>query len=191
MSTFDLYRDRSQEYSVTGKVNEYIATTRKGRGSSNSVVNNDRAGLIDGNTLFVNGDLCTNVSDGDKYFITAMQSSTDVVSCILKKTNATIDIVRVTKHYTGANQDYLYETSLYLAIPAFYEDTNTKMAMYDSGLLSTSTRRFLVPLSPLVKLLDRIKFNGEPMQIDGINTSTYQGMLWIQCSKDTRVTKVV
>jgi len=187
-SVFGYYRDRAEEYLVPSKTNELIVATRNRRGSSVTAMNNDRAGLMQDNTLFSNGDLCTNVTSGDTYFITAQQSSTNATSCMLKKTNTTIDIVRVTKHYTGANQDYLYEVPLFSSVTAFYEDVSGKMQQYDSGLLSTSTRRFLTPLLNY-KLLDRVKFNNEPMQIDGINTSSYPGLMWIQCRPDTRVTK--
>lgn len=191
MSVFEMYRDRALEYSVPTKTNEPIFTTRKGRGTSVSSVNNDKTGLMQDNTLFTNGDLCTEVSTGDTYYIIAQQSSTDATRCLLKKTNAVIDIVRVTKHYTATKvNDYDYEVPLHTSIPCFYEEISGRMMQYDAGLKATSTRRFLVPVLNF-KLLDRIKINGNNAQIDVINESSYPGLLQVQTSIDLRNTKPI
>lgn len=190
-SVFELYRDRAQEYSVAGKANELIFATRKGRGTTVSSINNDKAGLMQDNTLFSNADLCTEVSSGDTYYIVAKQSSTDATRCLLKKTNATIDIVRITRHFTASKvNDYDYEVPLYTAIPCFYEEISGRMMQYDAGLKATSTRRFLVPKLDF-RLLDRIKINGNNACIDVINESSYPGLLSVQTSADTRPYKVI
>lgn len=191
MSVFELYRDRAQEYSVPTKSNELIFTTRKGRGTTVSAINNDKTGLMQDDTLFSNADLCTEVVTGDTYYIVAKQSSTDATRCLLKKTNAVIDIVRVTKHFTASKvNDYDYEVPLHTSIPCFYEEISGRMMQYDAGLKATSTRRFLVPVMTF-KLLDRIKINGNNAQIDVINESSYQGLLQVQTSVDLRNTKSI
>lgn len=190
MSVFELYRDRAEEYSVQGKANEPIFTTRRGRGTSASVVNNDRSALMPHDTKYVNGDLCTKVSDGTTYFIVAQQFSSDAVNCQLKKTNAVIDIVRIKKHFTGKVNDYDYEVPLFTKVTAFYEEISGKMQQFDMGLKQTSTKKFLVPKLDFA-LIDRIKINGQNAQIDVINESSYPGLLSVQTSVDTRSTKVV
>lgn len=184
-SVFGYYRDRAEEYSVPGKANELIVTTRKGKGRTVSAINNDLAGLMQDNTMYVNGDQCTNVNTGIAYFITAQQSSTSATNCLLKKINCSIDILRISKHYTGTTYDYDIGTLLFSAVPSYYEDITGKMQQYDLGLKSTSTRRFMTTMLNL-KLLDIIRFGTDNMQIDGINTTTYQGLLWIQCSPYTK-----
>jgi hypothetical protein len=190
MSIFDFYIDRAEEYSVPGKANELMVTTRKGRGNTVAAINNDKSALMLDTTMFSNGDLCTEVNSGDTYFIVAKQSSSNAIRCQLRKTNATIDIVRITQHYTGSKNDYDYETPLHTNVTAFYEDVSGKMQQFDASLVSKATRRFLVPKLD-IKLMDRIKINGTNAQIEVINASSYPGLLSVQTSNDIRVTKVI
>lgn len=190
MSIFDMYRDRAEEYSVPGKRNELLVTTRKGKGNTVSAINNDKSALMQDDTTYVNGDPCTNVNTGETYFIVAYQRSTESTRCQLRKTNATIDIVRITQHYTGTKNDYDYEAPLYTNITVFFEDITGKMQQYDASLLSKATKRFLVPKLD-IKLMDRIKINGINAQIEAINASSYPGLLSVQTSNDIRVTKVI
>lgn len=175
--------------SIPSFPDEQWSITRVGRGKSSNSINYQFQALIPKNSKVVIGNLVS--VTGEDYFVTTLEKSFVNTVCQLRKTNATIDIVRVTKHYTATKvNDYDYEAPLFTSVTAFYEDVNAKLAMYDAGLLSTSTRRFLVPLLS-VKLLDRIKHNNENLRVDGINTSSYPGLLWIQCSVDTRATKVI
>lgn len=190
MSIFDMYRDRAREFTVTNKANESMFLTRKGRGNTVSAINNDKSALMQDDTKLDNGDICIEVDNGDTYFVIAKQSSIDANRCQLRKTNCTIDIVEIKKHFTGKVNDYDYEVPLHTSVTAFYEDVSARMQQYDMGLLSKSTRRFLVPVLDF-KLTDRIKFNGEIMMVEGINATSYPGSLWVQCSPDTRKTKVV
>ena len=188
MSIFDMYRDRAEEYSVPGKANELLVTTRKGRGNTVSAINNDRSALMQDDTTYANGDPCTNVNTGDTYYIVAYQRSTDAKRCQLCKTNAIIDIVRVTPHYTGTKKDYDYEVPLHSSITAFFEDITGKMQQYDASLLAKATRRFLIPQLD-IELMDRIKVNGHNTQIEAINASSYPGLLSVQTSNDVRPIK--
>jgi hypothetical protein len=182
MSVFDFYRDRAQEYSVQGKSNELMVATRKGKGATVSAVNNDKSALMQDNTAYTNGDLCTNLATNEKYFIVAKENSRDASRCQLKRVNCVIDIVEVKKHFDAKRlNDYDYEVPLHTNVSAFYEDISARMQQYDAGLLSKSTRRFLTPKLDF-KLTDRIKFNGKAMMVEDINTSSFQGMLWVQCS---------
>lgn len=173
--------------SITGKPDEQWSITRAGRGKTTVAINSQYQCLVPKSTKAVKGDIVT--IDSEKYFVTTLESS--FVNTIIKlyKANAVIDIVRVTKHYTGANQDYLYEVPVSLVVPTYFEDITGKMQQYDQGILATSTRRFLMPLNALVKLQDRVKFNNEVMQITAINTSKFPNLYEIQTTTDTRVTR--
>lgn len=188
MSNFNFYLDRAEEYLIEGKSNELIFATRKGRTESVNAMNNHKMALLQDDTVITNGDLVTNVGSGVKYFVVGRQSSTDANGCQLQKVNATVDILRLQKHYTGSNYDYDTGLLLHSALPSYYEDVTGKMQQYDLGLKSTSTRRFLLPTLE-IKLLDIIRFNSEYMQIDGINSSSYPGLLWVQCSPYNKVIK--
>ena len=191
MSVFDMYRDRAEEYKVTGKPNELIFATRRGRSTAVSSVNNDKSAYLDANTTYTNGDLCTKVSNGDSYFITAMQRSQDAVNCQMKKTNCVIDIVSIKKHFTNKANDYDYEVPIHDSITAFYEEISGKQQQFDMGIKASTTRRFIVPTMKDFAILDRIKMNGDNMMIEVINAAEVQGMLRIQTCPDMRKTKVV
>lgn len=175
--------------SITGFPDEQWSITRIGRGKTENSINYKFQALVPKNTKTVIGNIIT--SESKNYFVTTLEKSFINTICQLKLSNATIDIVRVTKHFTATKvNDYDYEVLLHTAVTAYYEDVNGKMAQYDQGLLSTSTRRFLVPMLS-VKLLDRIKHGNDNLRVDGINTSSFPGLLWIQCSNDTRPYKVI
>lgn len=184
----EFFGDRKELCTVQGKSSEYLVFKRRGKTNGRNEDNFVFGVLLQDNSALANGDIVTS-PDGIGYFCVSRRDGYMSSKAQLQKVNATVDIVRVTKHFTGNVQDYLIEVPLVASVPAYYEDITGRMQQYDIGLKSTSTRRFMVPMLSQVKLLDRIKFNGEPMQIDGINTSTYQGLLWVQCSPDSRVTK--
>jgi len=187
MSVFAMYIDRAEEFYIEGKGNELIATTRKGRSVSVSSINNDKFGLLQDNSNISNGDLVTNIKTGIKYFVIGKQRSTDAVQVQLSKCNATVDIVRLAKQYINGNYTgHSIEQLLHSNVPAIYQDITGKMQQFDSGLLSTSTRRFILPGLSDVMLLDRIKLNSDNGQVDVINTSMYENLHYIQISSDKR-----
>lgn len=175
---------------IAGKSDEYFNITRTGNGSSRGQINNVFKALMQSDTKVVDGDIVT--IGTEKYFVVAKRSSaTGTTMCQLNKANCTVSIVEIKKHFDSKKaNDYDYEIPMHTDITAFYEDVSARMQMYDLGLISKSTRRFLVPVLPM-KLTDRIKFNGENMLIEGINATSYPGSLWIQCSPDMRKTKEV
>jgi len=173
--------------SIPNYPDERWSLTRVGRGKTSSSINIRHQALVPRNTNAMIGDIVT--SENISYFVTTMEKSFINTVCQLIKSNAIIDIVRVTKHIVGKVIDGDYEAPLFTLVTAYYEDITGRMQQFDAGLKSTSTRRFLTPILGY-ELLDRIKFDDEPMRIDGISTSAYPGLLWIQCSPDIRVTKV-
>lgn len=178
-----------QTVTIPGFSDEQWSITRVGRGKTQSSINNQFQALVPKNTKVTKGTVVT--SDGEDYFVITLEKSFVNTVCQLRKANAVIDIVRITKHFTGTVQDYLYEVPVSLTVPTFYEDITGKMQQYDQGILATSTRRFLMPMNSNVKLQDRIKFNSEIMQITALNSSLFPGFIQAQTMVDTRVTKVV
>jgi len=176
-----------QAVAIPEFTDEQWSITRVGKGKISTAVNSQFKALVPKNTKASLGMLVASMTE--TYFVTTLEKSFVNTVCQLRKTNASIAVVRITPHYNAAKaNDYNYEAPLYSVVTAFYEDVNARLAQFDAGLLSTSTRRFLTPLVSL-KLLDRIKHGDDNLRIDGINTSSYPGLLWIQCSPDIRPTK--
>jgi hypothetical protein len=119
----------------------------------------------------------------------AKRDSDNVDRAEFYKSNCVVDVVTLAKHYTNATFDFYSEVALHTDSYCVFEDISANMKMYDPGLLSTTTRKFLLPMYSNVGLLDRVKFNGENMQIDQINLSDFSGFLYVQCSPDKRVSK--
>lgn len=171
-----------------GKPNEYVAISRTSKGESINSINTKFNFLMEPNTTRVYGDILA--IDGQSYFIVTLTKSIVNTVAQTKRANSTIDIIRIKKHYTGSSYDYDEGLLLYEQIVAYYEDVTGKQQQYDLGLKSTSTRRFLTPILDY-KLLDIIRFNGEFMQVDDINTSSYPNLYWVQCSPYREEIKVI
>lgn len=184
MGIVGYFNDRKSKGTIEGKRDEYFVLSRVGKGSSHFQLSNMFKAYLQNDTQAVDGDIVTIGSDA--YFVVALRrSATGTVLCQLYKTNAVVDIVRIQRHYTNKMHDYDEEIPLYSNQVSMYEDINGKMQMYDIGLKSTSTRRFMLPILD-IELLDRIKLNGELMQVDVINTSAFSGLISVQTSADTR-----
>jgi hypothetical protein len=187
MGIFNYFNASKIQGTIIGKPAEYFVLSRVGKGSSHNQLQNQFKAMLQDDTQVTNGDIVTIA--GETYFVVAKRTTANnSTMCHLYKCNCIVDIVRIQKHYTGSNYDYDMEVPLFTGKPSFYEDITGKMQLFEIGLLATSTRRFLLPNIAL-KLLDRIKFNNEKMQVDAINTSSYPGLLMVQCSLDKRVTK--
>ena len=168
---------------------EQWSITRVGRGKTSASINNQFQALVPKNTNATTGNIVA--IDGVAYFVLTLEKSFVNTICQLRRTNATISIVSIEKHFTPTKvNDYDYELPMHDNVTSFYEDINGRMALYDIGLKATATRRFIVPVLPM-KLTDRVKFNGENMLVEVINSSAYPGLLQIQCSPDNRKTKAV
>ncbi len=178
----DMLRSQWKTAHIKGKNDENVAISRSEKSNSQINYNFTVKLVVKRKTQIELGDFVT--IDNEDYFVIG-KINTQVK---LRRVNCTIDIVRITPHYTGTKKDYDFEEPLHSSITAFYEDVTGKQQMYDAGLLSTSTRRFLLP-NISIKLLDRIKFNNDPMQVDSINNSSFPGLLWVQCRPDVRPIK--
>lgn len=176
-----------QTVSIPSFPDEQWSITRVGRGKTSDSINNKFQALIPKATNIAIGNLVS--SDGKDYFVLTKEKSFVNTVCQLKKANATIDILRVTKHFTASKvNDYDYEVPLHTEVTVFYEEISGKMQQYDLGLSPKSTKKFLVPKIPIT-LLDRIRINGTNACVEVINESSYPGLLSIQTSVDNRPTK--
>lgn len=188
MSVYYSFLDRAEEYSCPGKSNELLVTTRRGRSVDSKVMNNEKTAMLPDNTTYINGDPVTNLSTSLQYFITGKQVSTaGAVQAQLHKVNCTVSIVRLTQVFSSGSPTGKYtEAILYDNIGASYVDVTANMKLFDSGLLSVATRKFILPVLSGVKLLDRIKFGTEVCQVDDINYTTNENLLTVQTSPDKR-----
>jgi hypothetical protein len=178
----------TQTVSIPDFPDEQWSITRVGRSKSTGSVNTRFEALVPKNTNVTNGAIVT--IGGEGYFVTTLERSFINTVCQLRKANATIDIVRITPHFTGKVNDYDYEVPLFTDVTTFYEEITAKQQQYDMGLLAKTTRRFLVSMLNFATL-DRIKLNGKLMQIDDISASKYPELYQVQTSNDTRPTKVI
>ena len=62
------------------------------------------------------------------------------------------------------------------------------MKLYDSGLLDKTVKTFVIPIID-IELNNRLIVDGLNYQIDSIDKTTYENLLYIQVSNDKRVTK--
>lgn len=186
MSVYYSFLDRAEEYSCTGKPNELIVATRRGRSVDPKIMNDRKTAALCDTTALANGDLVKNLSTSTEYFITGLQKSTSgAVQAQLQRVNCTVSIVRLTQVFVSGQATGKYtEVVLYDAVGASYVDVTAQMKLYDSGLLSTSTRKFILPKLTGLKLLDRIKFGSDNCKIDDINYTNNENLLTIQTSPD-------
>ena len=178
-----MFIDRAEEYTVVGKANELIFATRRGRSEAPTVMNNEKQGLLQDDTQLVAGDLVKNTKSGVSYFIQAKQQSTEATACQLRKINASIEIQHLSKHFNNGSIDYYVVASKLKDVEASHIEITAKMQQYDLGLLSTTTVAFITQVVD-VKLTDRIVFNGVNYIVNSVNTSKYEGLLYVQCAPD-------
>lgn len=174
---------------IEGKAPEQWSITRAGRGKSTVAINSQFQCLVPRNTKAVKGDIVT--IEGNKHFVTTVEKSFVNTVAKLYLVNCEIDIVEIKKHMVGKNKLWDYEEVKVSDVPSYFEDITARMAQYDFGLLPKVTRRFLVSNDVNIAVTDRVKFNGSNMMVEGIDTSKFIGLLWVQCSNDTRPTKVI
>ena len=173
---------------IEGKSSEQWSLTRSSKSRTTSSVNSQYQALVPKNTVATKGDIIT--IDSEKYFVTAIERSFVNTVAKLYKANCIISIAEIKKHFTSGVNDYLYESPVATSIPAYFEEVTAKMQQWDQGLLATTTTRFLVSDNTAVKATYRIKNGTENAIVNGVNTSNFPGLLWVQCTIDTRVTKV-
>lgn len=180
----DYFQDKKKLCSIQDKPQETIVFKRISRSNSRFTQNYIFECLLQDDTKIVNGDTITD-NEGHQYFAVARRDSYLSKTAQLFKVNCSVSIVRLKKEFINGTFTGKYvEQQLHANIPSMYQDISGNARQYDPGILSTSTRKFILPKLADIQLLDRIKFNGEKMQIDSINTSTYEGLLYIQCQPD-------
>lgn len=172
---------------IEGKSNEQWSLTRASKSRTTSSVNSQYQALVPKDTVATKGDIAT--IDSEKYFVTAIEKSFVNIVAKLYKANCTVSIAEIKKHFTSGVNDYLYESPVVTSIPAYFEEVTAKMQQWDQGLLATTTTRFLVSDDIAVKATYRIKNGTENTMVNGVNTSNFPGLLWVQCTVDNRVTK--
>ena len=174
---------------IAGKEPEQWSITRAGRGKSTVAINSQFQCLVPKNTKVVKGDIVT--IESQKHFVTTVEKSFVNTVAKVYLVNCEIDIVAIKKHMVGKDKLWDYEEVKASDVPSYFEDVTAKMAQYDMGLLPKVTRRFLISSRAPIAITDRVKFNGSNMMVEGIDTSKFTGLLWVQCSNDTRSTKII
>ena len=187
MSTFNFFIDRAESYSVAGKSNELIFCTRKGRSETASSMNNERIALLQDNTSITNADLVTNITTNISYLVVGRESSNEANHAQLRKINATGVIVRIIAKYVNGTKVGDQEQSLFSNVPLSEATVSGNAKLYDAGILQNTVKKFIMQ-NLEIKLLDRIKVNGNNYQIDAVDNTKYEGLLEVQCSIDNRKT---
>jgi len=181
----EYFPERKKVSQCKGKQDEHIVLKRTSRSSSRFSQNNIFEALLEDITKYTNGDLLT--IEDQKYFVVARRDSYLSKIAQLYKCNTTIDIVRLAKEYINGNYTgKSIEQLLYSDVPAIYQDITGHNKQFEPGILDTSTRKFIIPKLIHIQQLDCVKFRGERMQLDTINTSQYDGLYYIQCQPDKR-----
>jgi len=182
----DFFGNQRRPVQIVGKVVEDVVFSRAGRSVSRFKLNFIYKALCQDNTVMVDGD--TLIDGPDVYFAVAVRQMYRWTEAVLYKANATVDVVDITKHFTGNTQDGLQEVPLVSATPTLYETVNEGMKQLEPGLLPTTVKRFLFSTCG-VDILDRIKHAGVNYQVDAVDDSSFTGFLSVQASYDKRVTK--
>ena len=76
------------------------------------------------------------------------------------------------------------KTQVAIDINAHQKTVNAAMKLFDSGLLDKTVYTFVIPVNS-IKLGDRIN----EYQVDSIDTTSYEGFMYVQVSTDKRVIK--
>ncbi len=186
----DSFPDRQKLMILPDATTESVIIKRVAKSTTRFNVNYTFDATLQDDTLVSNGDLVT--IEGEKYFVVARRNSYLSKSAQLYKSNCSVTIVRLVKQYIGTSWTGKWtEQVLHENVPALYQDITGKMQQFDSGLLSTSTRKFILPKLEGIQLLDRVKMltSGgiENGQIDVLNTTEYEGLYSTQTQPDKRV----
>ena len=189
MSIFANFADRAREFNVEDKSNEYIVYTRRGKTGSATVMNNEKQALLQDDSLIVGGDVVTEVSSTDKYIILAIEKSTDAIHAQLRRVNALIKCSTLKQRYNTSHiADGYSETVNLTDQPSYFYIVSANMHLYDPGLLSTTTCKFITKQIN-ISLNDRITYGSNYFKVDHIDNIKYPNLYEIQCSTDTRAVK--
>lgn len=180
----EFFGDRRETCGVLGKADETIVFKRRGKSTTRFTENYIYESLLQNDTLIVNGDVIVRTG-GDRLFVVSRRDSYLSKIAQMQKINCTVDIVRLVDKYSGTIKVGQQEQSLFTNQPSVQTVITANMRLYDSGLLASTTRKFLLPNIGIQKL-DRIKFNHDNFQVDAIDPMAYEGLLLVQTSQDTR-----
>lgn len=179
----EFFSDRAEECQVVGKPNETIVFKRVSKGNSKQYQNNYFGILLQDNTVITNGDQIIR-PDGSNYFVVARRDGAYSLIGQCYKINASVSIGQITGNQ---NTKYTY-TETHSNIIAIQKEISGAMKLYDSGLLDKTVKTFVIPIID-IELNNRLIVDGLNYQIDSIDKTTYENLLYIQVSNDKRVTK--
>lgn len=180
-SVFKYFHEQLRQFSCVGKDNESILVTRKGGASASSVQSYDKAATFQDDTKFAEGDLITNTSTLEKFFVVSQESSVEATVGQLKKINASIS------HYSvSGNATVGYKGSLVGTYDSFQRVVTANLRQYDAGLLDTTVRKFILQNAISVSLNDSIVFDGKFYVVSAIDDGKYVGLLDVQVADDKR-----
>jgi hypothetical protein len=180
-SVFKYFREQVKEFSCVGKNNESILVTRRGKSESSSVQSYDKAATFQDDTKFSEGDLLTNLSTLEKFFVVSQESSVEATIGQLKKVNASISLYSV-----SGNATLGYKGTMVNTYDSFQRVVTANMRQYDAGLLDTTVRKFILQNTISVSLNDRIVFDGKFYTVSAVDDGKYIGLIDVQVADDKR-----
>lgn len=184
---YELFKDRTKEVKIEGKPSERWVVNRLDSLNSAYKANYMYKGLVPNNSKVDCGDVVT--CGSDRFFIISKaRSVTGTLQVQMQKVNCTVNVVRFRKEFINGTATGKYIRDILKEnVPAVFRDVTTKMRQYDVGLLQTTNRKFIIPKTPNLKLIDTIEFQDMYCQVDMINESETEGLYTLQTQKDKRV----
>jgi hypothetical protein len=171
-----------QTVSLPNFPDEQWSFSRVGRTKEVDAINSKFQALVPKNTNASFGMPVT--SKSEIYFVTTVESTFVNTVCQLRKTNCTVDIYKV----SGSTASGFTKSLLFTGEPSFQRTVSDNMRLYDAGLLSTTVKKFILPVLNIT-LTNRIVFNGINYSINAIDNSKYENLLEVQVEPDKRNAK--
>lgn len=167
---------------IENKGNEYVTFSRAARSNTIKSINTISSALLQNNTVIENGDKLT--TDNEIYFVAAIRRTFINTVCQVHKTNCEITVSRLVAKYVNGNKVGTEEKTISV-VPSIQTTVTARMKEFDAGLLSNTVRKFLFQKQD-IKELDRIRMGDSVYQVDDIDESSYEGLVYVQCSVDKR-----
>lgn len=180
-SVFKYFREQLKDFSCTGKDTEKVLVTRRGKSESSSVQSYDKAATFQDDTKFSEGDLITNTSTLEKFFIVSKESSVEATIGQLKKINASVVLYRV-----SGNSTVGYKGTLVNTYDSYQRVVTGNMKQYDAGLLDTTVRKFILNNTINISVNDRLVFDSKFYTVSAIDDGKYIGLYDVQVADDKR-----
>lgn len=175
------FANQKELFDVVGKGQEYVVLNRASRTSALFSMNNIFKGLLQENSLIATGDTLIG-ADGSNYFVVAKRIAYRAAVAELYKTNCRVGIYRTGKQFINGTLAGYAEEAMCEDIMVVQQTINANMKMLDPGLLPNTVKRFVIPKNYMIAAMDRVKLDGVEYQIDSIDTSSYEGFYYTQCS---------